>query len=324
MIAKKTFLKKVSIFSDCTDKELEAVAAGLAEKKVAAGETIFCEGDVGSELFIVKQGLVKIALRASDGSEKELARFQPGNFFGEMSIVDDAPRSATCQAVADSVLYRMHERDYYRVLENQPRAAIKIMYKMLNTIAQRLKATSHFVADMVRWGNEASRRAITDEITGAFNRRYLDRLLADRFSGGGPGGQPFGLVMMDIDRFREINEAHGHDVGNKLLGAVVEVIKRVLKESDSLARYGGDEFTIFLPDTGLAEAAARAEEIRRAIEAMTIRIAPVETPLAVTVSQGVAAYPDTSEDLEAIKKAADRALYRAKEEGRNRVIQAAP
>ncbi|MBN2353465.1 MAG: GGDEF domain-containing protein [Spirochaetales bacterium] len=318
----RSFLKKVSIFGDCTEHELASIAAGLTEFKAAAGEIIFREGDEGSELYIVKRGLVTIGLRTTDGNEKELARCQAGNFFGEMSIVDDAPRSATCRALEDSVLYRMHERDYNRVLEAQPRAAIKIMYKMLNTIAHRLETTSHVVADMVRWGNEASRRAITDEVTGAYNRRYLDSLLADRYSGGGVSGKPFSLVMMDVDRFREINEARGHEVGNKLLARLVETIKLVLKQTDVIARYGGDEFTLLLPDAGLQEASARAEEIRRAVEGMTIRIPPVEEALAVTVSQGVAAFSESRNNLEELKAAADRALYRAKEEGRNRVIQA--
>jgi diguanylate cyclase (GGDEF)-like protein len=320
MIA-RGFLKKVSIFSDCTDRELAAIAAGLAEQKTAAGEIIFREGDEGSELYIVRRGLVKIDLRTTDGNEKEIARFQPGNFFGEMSIVDDAPRSATCRALEESVLYRMHERDFYRVLETQPRAAIKIMYRMLSTITQRLQTTSRFVSDMVRWGNEASRRAVTDEVTGAYNRRYLDRLLADQYGGAAPG-KPFALVMMDVDRFREINEAHGHEVGNKLLARLVEAIKAVLKPSDALARYGGDEFTLLMPETSLSEAAARAEDIRRAVAGLSVRIAPVERNLAVTVSQGVAAYPESRGELEALKQAADRALYRAKEEGRNRVVLA--
>ncbi len=321
MIA-KSFLKKVSIFGECTERELDAIAAGLTESKAAAGEVIFREGDEGSELYIVKRGLVTIGLRTADGNEKELARFQAGNFFGEMSIVDDAPRSATCRALEESVLYRMHERDYYHVLETHPRAAIKIMYKMLNTIAHRLETTSRFVADMVRWGNEASRRAITDEVTGAYNRRYLDSLLTDRYSGDGSSGKPFSLIMMDVDRFREINEAHGHEVGNKLLARLVETINLVLKETDVIARYGGDEFTLLLPDAGLEEATARAEEIRRAVEGMTIRIPPVDQPLAVTVSQGVAAFPESRNNLAELKAAADRALYRAKEEGRNRVVRA--
>jgi diguanylate cyclase (GGDEF)-like protein len=321
MVAKH-FLKKVAIFGDCSEKELAVVAAALGEKKAEADEIIFREGDEGSEFFIVKHGQLKIVIRTADGNEKEVARFQEGDFFGEMSIVDDAPRSATCQAAAASVLYRMHERDFYRVMETQPRAAIKIMYKMLNTATQRLKTTSRFVSDMVRWGNEASRRAVTDEVTGAFNRRYLDRRLADYYAGGKAAGKAFALIMMDVDRFREINEAHGHEVGNKLLCCLVDRMKAELKESDVIARYGGDEFTILLPETPLAEAAARAENIRRAVEALSIKITPVAQALAVTVSQGVAGFPESDSDLEALKKKADRALYRAKEEGRNRVVLA--
>ncbi len=319
----RQFLKKVSILCECTDRELRAVAGELAERKLAGGEVLFREGDVGSEFYIVKKGTVKSVIRTADGNEKEVARFGAGNFFGEMSIVDDAPRSATCEAVEASVLYRMHERDFYRVMDRQPRAAIKIMYKMLNTTAQRLKATSHFVSDMVRWGNEASRRAVTDEITGAYNRRYLDRLLVEQHASAQAKGQSYSLVMMDLDRFREINEAHGHDVGNKLLCRVVEVMKTALTDTDVLARYGGDEFTLLLPGTSLEEAARRAERIRRAVEEAVITIPPAPGRLAVTVSQGVAGFPDSGTVLDDLKQKADRSLYQAKEEGRNRVVKAA-
>jgi diguanylate cyclase (GGDEF)-like protein len=318
----RQFLKKVSILGECTDRELQAVAGELSEQSLAEGEVLFREGDEGSEFYIVRRGTVKSVIRTVDGNEKEVARFGPGNFFGEMSIVDDAPRSATCEAVEKSILFRMHERDFYRVMERQPRAAIKIMYKMLNTTAQRLKTTSRFVSDMVRWGNEASRRAITDEITGAYNRRYLDRLLAEHHAATAAQGERYSLIMMDLDRFREINEAHGHEVGNKLLCRAVEVMKSVLKETDVLARYGGDEFTLLLPGTGLEEAAQRAENIRRAVAEAVITIPPVPGRLPVTVSQGVAGFPDSGLELDGLKKSADRALYRAKEEGRNRVTLA--
>jgi diguanylate cyclase (GGDEF)-like protein len=318
----RSFLKKVLIFSECSDRELRAVAGELSEQTLGQDEVLFHEGDEGSEFFIVKKGTVKIVIQTADGNEKEVARFGSGNFFGEMSIVDDAPRSATCQAVEESVLYHMHERDFYRLMERQPHAAIKIMYKMLNTTAQRLKATSRFVADMVRWGNDASRRAITDEITGAYNRRYLDRLLTETAAAASAADGTFSMIMMDLDRFREINEAHGHEVGNTLLCRAVEVMKTVLDETDVLARYGGDEFTILLRDTKLEEAARRAEKIRLAVEEALFEIAPLATPLAVTVSQGVAGYPDSGTGLDEITKRADRALYQAKEEGRNRVVSA--
>jgi diguanylate cyclase (GGDEF)-like protein len=318
------FLKKVFIFSDCTEKELSGIAEHLSEMAIGGGDTLFKEGDEGKELFIVKSGLIASILKTADGSDKEIARFQEGDFFGEMSIVDNAPRSATCQAVVASVLCKMHETDFYKVVESHPRAAIKMMYKMLNIITRRLQATSLFVSDMVRWGNEASRRAVTDEVTGAYNRRYLDRMIVDCHASACLSGKVFSLIMMDLDRFREINEAYSIEVGNKLLFHVVETMKRSLRPGAVLARYGGDEFTILLPDMTCAQALASAEQIRKDVESLQVEIPNIGKPLAVTTSQGIAGFPETSSDLDTIKKLADRALYKAKEEGKNRVIVASP
>jgi diguanylate cyclase (GGDEF)-like protein len=319
----KNFLEKVSIFCDCSGDEIEEIGHLLAKKTVAQDQILFQEGDQGREFFIVKSGCIRSTIRTTDGSEKEIARFNAGDFFGEMSIVDDAPRSATCTAAQPGVLYTMQGNDFYKLMEASPCAAIRIMYKMLGTTTQRLKTTSLFVADMVRWGNEASRRAITDEVTGAYNRRYLDRVISDCWSVARVSGKVFSLIMMDLDYFRTINEAHGHDVGNRLLRCVVEAMKRSLKPGDILSRYGGDEFSILLPETPLEKAGRIAERIRKAVETLRVEIEGLKEPLAVTTSQGIAGFPESAADLDVIKKMADRALYRAKEEGRNRVVIAA-
>ncbi|RPJ06332.1 MAG: GGDEF domain-containing protein [Spirochaetaceae bacterium] len=313
------FLKGISIFSDCTQEEIREITLWLVPEKWKKDTVLFSQGDKGEELYIVQEGQVESSIMTTSGDNKLIAKFGPGDFFGEMSIMDNAPRSATCRVEKNTMLLCMGKKDFFRMMKSSPAVGIKVMYKMLNITTRRLKTTSGFISDMVKWGNDASRRAITDEVTGAYNRRYLDRALADCFISSQAAGKPFSLVMVDLDHFREINEAYNHEVGNKLLCHVVEAFKKHLRQGDILARYGGDEFTMLFPGTQLSEAHQVAEAIRAEIESRAMKVDKFLPALSVTTSQGIAAFPENSLELEVLKNLADKALYRAKEEGRNRV-----
>jgi diguanylate cyclase (GGDEF)-like protein len=177
---------------------------------------------------------------------------------------------------------------------------------------------------MVEWGEEARKRAITDELTGVYNRRFLDDSVDGYFNAAQSAQKPLSLVMIDLDRFREINERHGHQAGDMVIVHAVSVFKGCLRERDIVARYGGDEFTIILPETSLTEACQVAEKIRAGVSRISVTADEGSTgakeTIRVTISQGVASYPDHGADAGVIRAKADEALYRAKEEGRDRVV----
>ena len=314
------FLKKVNIFSSLNEKELETIATLFTPVSFPKETVIFNEGDKGFDLFIIQGGHVASSLRLPNGKQKELVVFESGNFFGEMAIFDNAPRSATCIAKEESVLLRLSKNNFFNLMNTYPRIATEVMYKMLNITAQRLRNTSNFLTDMVRWGDGASRRAITDEITGAYNRRYLDSTLDDLFITAKNSGRPLSLIMGDVDYFRDINEAYGHEVGDKTLVEVFKAFKKNLRQKDVLARYGGDEITVILPETQPDEARGIAETIRRAVFSLDVFSSLSGKLKKISTSQGIATYPLNALDLKTLKEKADQALYQAKELGRNRVI----
>jgi diguanylate cyclase (GGDEF)-like protein len=327
MNATAEFLRHVEIFSLLENAELDALIERLHTRDVEGGSLIFEEGEGGSELFIVQSGRVSVSVRLNNGLEQEIAEFRAGDFFGEMSIFEDAPRSASCRTKQKSTLLSLLKEDFYRLTAEHPQISIKLMHKMLSIITWRLRNTSEFVSDMVEWGEEARRRAITDELTGVYNRRFLDEALESYFTAARDSGKPISLIMVDLDHFREINEAYGPKAGDRTLIAAVSAFKRVLREKDVIARYGGDEFTIILPETGLRAAGELAEKMRREIACGAASSIPLDTgnsEVRVTTSQGVAAFPDNGWDIRTVKEKADEALYRAKEAGRNRVMCADP
>lgn len=165
--------------------------------------------------------------------------------------------------------------------------------------------------------------SMTDKLTGLHNYGYfMDRLAeekdrADRF------GSKLSLIMIDIDYFKPYNDKFGHQKGNVFLEKLAKIFVKAVRSIDIVARYGGEEFAILLPNTS-GEAAEIAERIRRAVEATKFEGNDKEPLVAETISAGVATYPkDASNELELVDRA-DRALYFAKERGRNRICVYSP
>ncbi len=165
-------------------------------------------------------------------------------------------------------------------------------------------------------------QSIRDPLTGLFNRRYLEETLEREVSRSARSGKPFGLMMLDMDHFKQFNDTHGHAAGDALLEKFGALLLTLTRVEDAACRYGGDEFVILLPESPLDVALLRAEEIRHAASRSNIRHKGSAVD-AVTLTVGVAAYPDHGDDMAGLVHAADEAMYRAKHAGGDRVQVAA-
>ena len=157
----------------------------------------------------------------------------------------------------------------------------------------------------------------TDTLSGLHNRRYFMEFLQKELRRYTRRGKPFSLLMIDIDRFKRINDAYGHPVGDIVIQALADVLKREVRQMDFVARIGGEEFAVILPDTEEAKAMEAAERIREAAESTEIRL-PSQPPIRFSISVGIA-MAELDRDISAILRASDTALYEAKDRGRNRV-----
>ncbi|HEU0054274.1 MAG TPA: sensor domain-containing diguanylate cyclase [Longimicrobium sp.] len=164
-------------------------------------------------------------------------------------------------------------------------------------------------------------RAHTDALTALPNRAAFEERLAALSNVFDRYGRAFGVLVADVDFFKKFNDTHGHDVGDRVLQHVAQLLKLTVRDVDLPARLGGEEFVVLFPETGLRASAEAAERIRRAIEARPLMVNGRALP--VTVSIGVAACPDCTPIPGDLLKLADEALYRAKSAGRNRVSLAA-
>lgn len=159
--------------------------------------------------------------------------------------------------------------------------------------------------------------ALTDELTGVANRRGIERLGADAFADARRGGRALSVLTLDIDRFKPVNDRYGHFAGDEVLVRVAQACQASLRQFDRLGRVGGEEFLVLLPDTAAGTALPVAERLRRSVSALVLDdLAP---GLRVTLSIGIAALEPADRNLDDLTRRADRALYRAKRQGRDRV-----
>jgi two-component system cell cycle response regulator len=168
--------------------------------------------------------------------------------------------------------------------------------------------------------NKSIEMAITDALTGLNNRRYMETHLAGLVEQAASRGKPIAALVLDIDYFKSVNDTHGHDAGDDVLREFALRIRKSIRNIDLACRYGGEEFVIVMPETDLAVATVVAERIRRRIATEPFSIQQGARELEVTISIGIAALGDPSDTATTILKRADTALYRAKRDGRNRVV----
>jgi diguanylate cyclase (GGDEF)-like protein/PAS domain S-box-containing protein len=161
--------------------------------------------------------------------------------------------------------------------------------------------------------------ARTDSLTQLFNRRYFFELSNREFTASIRYNRPLSIILFDVDGFKTANDTFGHALGDDILIKISQAAKSIVREVDILARYGGDEFTVLLPETGTAQALLIAERIRKSVEAAEIQAGG--TSLSVTLSLGIAEIDlDADKSIETIIRRADQALYKAKQKGRNHTV----
>jgi two-component system cell cycle response regulator len=162
--------------------------------------------------------------------------------------------------------------------------------------------------------------ALTDDLTGLYNRRYVFAHLNELLARAPDDGGEIALMLFDIDHFKQVNDCHGHPAGDDVLRELAGRAMRQLRSVDLVGRLGGEEFVVVMPETSLGGATVVAERLRIAVASEPFEVQGQATKLPVTVSIGVAVTGPAKETLESLLKRTDDALYAAKNAGRNRVI----
>jgi two-component system, cell cycle response regulator len=162
--------------------------------------------------------------------------------------------------------------------------------------------------------------AITDGLTGIYNHRYFKQFLAKEIIRANRHNAKVSLAMLDIDNFKDYNDSHGHLAGDKILRQVAKLMVKNIRSIDVAARYGGEEFVVILPQTDAQAAKVVAEKLRLLIENSQFEKEETQPGSKITISIGIATFPENSKELEGLINSADQRLYVAKAQGRNKVV----
>jgi diguanylate cyclase (GGDEF)-like protein len=308
-----------------TSAEYELFAGIGRMRRTYAGEVLFRRGDLGTTMYVVARGTVELDF----GDDLIAKRLGPCEFFGELGLlIGDHARSADAIVPVDGMLIELRHEEFQHLVERDPalvshflrRAIMRVVLNEqglirrlrrrnqdLQSALDNLRATAHQL-------NQTEELIRTDELTGLLNRRGLSKHIADRRRNGALGG--LGLLLIDCDRFKAINDVHGHLVGDRVLQSVANILNSVAGSGDIACRLGGDEFCL------LVKAASRDDVMRYAefivATAHSLLQMPQSPPLMCTLSLGACLVtPDG--DWNDWYACTDAALYRAKRLGGNRV-----
>ena len=286
------------------------VAAGSATRDLRAGEVLIEAGQRNASVYVLLDGELDVYV-TRDGPPH--VRLTPGEIVGEVSVLDRESATASVRAGRPSLVLEVDAEQLWALVDRAPEVA----RNLLNVLSGRIRHDDEVLAESARLQRHFEQAATVDGLTGLRNRRWLDDAFARQLARSVRVGQGASLLMIDIDRFKELNDRRGHLAGDAVLCRVAQVLARNLRPRDLLARYGGEEFAVLLPETETDEALAIAERLRAAVERSADPVEAHALPGA-TVSVGVAT-AHLSDSLPALLSLADEALYRAKEAGRNRV-----
>jgi diguanylate cyclase (GGDEF)-like protein len=198
---------------------------------------------------------------------------------------------------------------------NEGQAEIADLKQMALTLSEYLSLS---IAN-VKLSESLSMQSIQDGQTGLYNRRFMEESLQREITRAARKQTSIGLIMGDIDHFKKFNDVYGHAAGDKIILQLGKLLKEKFRGSDIACRYGGEEFLIILPESSLKDTIKRADGLREDIKKMEI-VFQDQILGTITMSMGVAAYPGNGIRMEELLRVADTALYKAKQEGRDRVV----
>ncbi len=321
MQEKIDLLKNVSIFSQLKKQDLSVVARYSHYDNFNRGETIFSEGSHSEELYIIKEGEVLISKHRGENEDMALARFIPGEIFGELDLLDNTPRTAVAVAEKDTTLLIFPKKgvQFKDILQKHPEIFARILHKLLAMIAGRIRTVNQHISEKTPLIQDLRRQLLKDKLTGLYNRTFLE----EDFKALLPGyGVTTSLVMIKPDNFKYINDTFGHDAGDRVLKLMAAAVKSGLRGDDIALRYRGDEFTVILPDTGAKTASLIAEELRSKIYSLDVSCITGRQAFQIAVSIGVCTYPVHADDTEALIAIALKKMFDARNSGGNLVISA--
>jgi diguanylate cyclase (GGDEF)-like protein len=308
---RRSLLQSIALFRGMDIDAISDLLPQCGRIDVQRGEVVLSPERENHCVYVVLTGRLTVHLGSLDAPK--IADLGPGACAGEMSLIEDKDPSAFVVAnepshlmvISHTLLWRMVDRSH------------TFCKNLLIVLSERVRSDNEYIANSLGVLRQAERNAQTDALTGLGNRHWMRTMFEREITRALHSNKALCLMMIDVDNFKAFNDQYGHVAGDSVLVAVAEALREFLRPTDLVARFGGDEFAVLLPELQIKQGRQTAERIRQQIAALS----PPSLPTAVTVSIGLAGRtPD--DDVGTLVQRADAAMYDAKEAGRNRVAVA--
>ena len=311
---KEEDLRKIRFFHSVDLDAIKGILDACTIRSMEAGEVLISAGQNNRTIYFLLEGHVRIHLTSPES--RPTAILVPGESVGELSVIDHKPASAFVVAAEPVRLLAMEEELLWSLVHSSHAAASNLLIGL----SARLRHTDAMISESGEVEQDYKRYGTVDALTGLHNRFWLEMLLDRQVQRSTMGGLPLSLIMIDIDHFKTFNDHYGHAYGDHVLYTVAHTLSNQLRPTEIIARYGGDEFVVVLPDMGLETARYIGERLH---QGMMDAVPATPDGSAIphpTISIGLATLKTGQTRTDLIAEA-DQALYRAKKCGRNRICE---
>jgi diguanylate cyclase (GGDEF)-like protein len=309
---RRSLLQGIALFRGIDAESMADLLPQCGRIDVKAGQVLLSPERENHCVYVVLSGRLTVHLGSLDAPK--IADLGPGSCAGEMSLIEDKDPSAFVVATEESHLMVISHTLLWRMVDRSH----TFCKNLLVVLSERVRSDNEYIASSLGVLRQAERNAHTDALTGLGNRHWMRTMFEREVTRTLHANRSLCLMMIDVDSFKAFNDQYGHIAGDRVLVAVAETLREFLRPTDLVARFGGDEFAVLLPDLKLNQARQIAERLRQQIA----KLSPPSLSTIITVSIGIADRSE-SDDVATLVQRADAAMYDAKEAGRNRVAVAA-
>jgi diguanylate cyclase (GGDEF)-like protein len=303
---KRSLLNSIALFRDVDPDAVADLLPRCGRMDVAEGQVLLTPERPNECVYVVLSGRLEVRIGALDAPK--IADLTIGSCAGEMSLIEDKDPSAYVVAAEETHLMVLSPGLLWQMVERSHAFA----KNLLVVLSERVRFDNQFIANSIGVLRKAEQDAITDALTGLNNRHWMHDAFERELERAQRSGAKLCLMMIDVDQFKSFNDEFGHIAGDAVLAAVAETLRSHLRPTDLIARFGGDEFAVLLPNLDLAHATATAERLRE--ELVTLRAGGLPTPITISIGVTRASIHD---DLNKLVHRADAAMYEAKAQGRD-------
>lgn len=296
-------VRQLPLFHNVEDCKLSRLLKGFRLCEYAAGEVLLSPFKHNQYLYLLLQGQLQVYLGSLDNHC--VSTLTPGDCAGEVSFIDNQVPSAYVLASTHVQVLRLPRKVLISLLSQSP----QLMQNFMQLLCLRVRQSNQSILDNEQHAN-------IDSLTGCYNRRWLEHVFERESTRCAFNQQPLCMLMLDVDHFKAYNDQHGHLAGDYALSMAAHTLREQLRPKDSMTRFGGEEFVILLPEIDTDEGCRIGQRLRESLQQIPWFYSPVGALPGVTVSIGLAQLAP-HDSLENLISRADRALYRAKQQGRN-------